>query len=72
MVSGNITDIEAGNASFRKTFASGDLPMPPARKLAIVVCMDARLHPEKFLGLAIGDSHVIRNAGGRVSPDVIR
>ena len=39
--------------------------MPPARKVAIVTCMDARLHPEKFLGLEVGDAPVIRNAGGR-------
>jgi carbonic anhydrase len=53
------------------TFDQGDLPMPPARKVAIVACMDARLHPEKVLGLAIGDAHVIRNAGGRAA-DAIR
>ena len=47
--------------------------MPPARKVAVVTCMDARLqlHPEKFLGLEIGDAHVIRNAGGRVA-DALR
>jgi carbonic anhydrase len=53
------------NATFAQTFDQGDLPMPPARKVAVVACMDARLHPEKVLGLAIGDAHVIRNAGGR-------
>jgi carbonic anhydrase len=46
--------------------------MPPARHAAVLVCMDARLHPEKFLGLSIGDAHVIRNAGGRASDDAIR
>lgn len=45
--------------------------MPPARKVAIVACMDARLHPETFLGLEIGDARVIRNAGGRASDDAI-
>ncbi len=59
------------NATFAATFDKGDLPMPPARKVAIVACMDARLHPEKVLGLAIGDAHVIRNAGGRAE-DAIR
>ena len=53
------------NTIFAASFDQGDLPMPPARKVAVVACMDARLHPEKVLGLAIGDAHVIRNAGGR-------
>jgi carbonic anhydrase len=61
----------AANVGFVSTFDQGDLPMPPARKVAIVACMDARLHPEKVLGLAIGDAHVIRNAGGRAA-DAIR
>lgn len=60
------------NASFADGFTQGDLPMPPARKVAVVTCMDARLHPETFLGLNIGDAHMIRNAGGRVSDDAIR
>jgi Carbonic anhydrase len=72
MASQNITDVLAGNEKFVETFKDGDKPLPPARKLAIVTCMDARLHPEKFLGLEIGDAHVIRNAGGRVSDDAIR
>jgi carbonic anhydrase len=59
------------NAEFAATFTQGNLPMPPARHVAIVACMDARLHPEKALGLAIGDAHVIRNAGGRAA-DAIR
>lgn len=59
------------NAAFAQTFDQGDLPMPPARKVAVVACMDARLHPEKVLGLAIGDAHVIRNAGGRAE-DALR
>ncbi len=59
------------NAIFAASFDQGDLPMPPARKVAVVACMDARLHPEKVLGLAIGDAHVIRNAGGRAE-DAIR
>ena len=50
----------------------GKLPMPPARHLAILTCMDARLDPDKFAGLAEGDAHVIRNAGGRASDDAIR
>jgi len=46
--------------------------MPPARHVAVLACMDARLHPSKFLGLEIGDAHVIRNAGGRASDDALR
>lgn len=50
----------------------GKLPMPPARHLAILTCMDARLDPAKFAGLKEGDAHVIRNAGGRATEDAIR
>ena len=50
----------------------GQLAMPPARRFAILTCMDARLDPAKFAGLAEGDAHVIRNAGGRASDDAIR
>jgi carbonic anhydrase len=60
------------NERFAEDFDRGDLPMPPARNVAVLVCMDARLHPETFLGLDIGDAHVIRNAGGRASDDAIR
>jgi carbonic anhydrase len=62
----------AANQSYARAFDQGDLPMPPARKVAILTCMDARLHPETFLGLQLGDAHVIRNAGGRASDDAIR
>ena len=50
----------------------GDLPVPPAKKLAVVACMDARLMPDRFLGFDIGDAHVIRNAGGIVTDDALR
>lgn len=50
----------------------GNLAMPPARRFAVLTCMDARLDPAKFAGLAEGDAHVIRNAGGRASDDAIR
>ncbi|HEX5503199.1 MAG TPA: carbonic anhydrase [Thermomicrobiales bacterium] len=60
------------NEQYAATFTKGDLPMPPARRVAIVTCMDARLDPAKFLGLHEGDAHVIRNAGGRATPDAIR
>ena len=60
------------NERYAEDFDKGDLPIPPARKLAVVACMDARLDPHRILGLEEGDAHVIRNAGGVVSDDVIR
>ena len=53
-------------------FDKGDLPLPPGRRVAIVACMDARLNPYGLLELSEGDAHIIRNAGGAVTPDVIR
>jgi len=63
-----LQNAEAYAASFDK----GDLPLPPARKVAVLACMDARLNPQKVLGLEEGDGHVIRNAGGVVTDDEIR
>jgi carbonic anhydrase len=63
-----LTNAEAYAASFDK----GDLPLPPARKVAVVACMDARLNPYGLLGLDEGDAHVIRNAGGVITDDEIR
>ncbi len=60
------------NAKYAAKFSKGSLAMPPARKIAIVVCMDARLETGALLGLEEGDAHVIRNAGGVVTDDVIR
>jgi carbonic anhydrase len=60
------------NAAYAGSFTKGDLPMPPARKTAVLVCVDARIDPAKALGLEEGDAHVIRNAGGRASDDAIR
>jgi carbonic anhydrase len=60
------------NAAYAAGFAGQALPAPPALKLAVVACMDARLDPARALGLADGDAHVIRNAGGVVTDDVIR
>jgi carbonic anhydrase len=60
------------NEAYAATFQQGNLPMPPARHVAVLTCMDARLHPARFLGLELGDAHVIRNAGGRASDDAIR
>lgn len=62
----------ASNEQYAASFDHGDLPMPPARKVAVLTCMDARLHPAKFLGLDVGDAHIIRNAGGRASDDALR
>ena len=59
------------NQQFAASFDDAK-PMPPARHVAILTCMDARIHPAKALGLEIGDAHVIRNAGGRASDDAIR
>jgi len=61
-----------GNERYAENFQLGNLPMPPARKLAVVACMDARLMPDQILGFKTGDAHVIRNAGGIVTEDVIR
>ena len=65
-------DFLKANENYAATFQKGDLPMPPARHVAVLTCMDARLHPSRFLGLNEGDAHVIRNAGGRASDDAIR
>ena len=67
-----IDDALESNASYAAGFDKGDLPLPPARNLAVVACMDARLDTHKILGLEEGDAHVIRNAGGVVSDDAIR
>jgi carbonic anhydrase len=59
-------------AAYAATFDKADLPIPPSRKVAIVACMDARLNPYGILGLAEGDAHIIRNAGGVITDDQIR
>lgn len=66
-------EVLKANADYAAEFGDkGDLPMPPGRHFAILTCMDARLDPAKYAGLAEGDAHVIRNAGGRASDDAIR
>src|SRR5215212_8594522 len=66
-------EVLAANAAYAREFgAKRALAMPPARRFAILTCMDARLDPAKYAGLAEGDAHVIRNAGGRASDDAIR
>lgn len=68
-----LEEVLAANARYAQSFGDkGKLPLPPARKFAILTCMDARLQPSKYAGLAEGDAHVIRNAGGRASDDAIR
>src|SRR5258707_14895156 len=68
-----LNEVLTANSKYSADFADkGKLAMPPARRLAILTCMDARLDPAQFAGLAEGDAHVIRNAGGRASDDAIR
>ena len=67
-----IDEILEHNEDFANQFDRGSLPMPPAKKLAVVACMDARLETGVLLKLVEGDAHVIRNAGGVVTDDVIR
>jgi carbonic anhydrase len=67
-----IQEFQKANDAYSSSFSKGNLPMPPGRHVAVVVCMDARLDPARFLGLEEGDAHVIRNAGGRASEDAIR
>jgi len=62
----------AANQQYAEKFTLGHLLMPPARKLAVVACMDARLTVEQFLGLKTGDAHIIRNAGGLATEDALR
>ncbi len=66
-----VDEFLTANASYASTFKKGDLPMPPARKVAVLTCMDARIDPARALGLEEGDAHVIRNAGGRAA-DALR
>src|SRR3974390_834122 len=68
-----LLEVLEANAKYSANFGDrGKLAMPPARRIAILTCMDARLDPAKFAGLTEGDAHVIRNAGGRASDDAIR
>jgi carbonic anhydrase len=66
-------EVLTANQTYARDFGEkGKLAMPPARRFAILTCMDARLDPARFAGLSEGDAHVIRNAGGRASDDAIR
>ena len=69
-MSKTVDEVTLANADYVANFGDkGDLPMPPGRQFAILTCMDARLDPAKYAGLAEGDAHVIRNAGGRASDE---
>src|SRR5438876_4468925 len=68
-----LTEVLAANQTYADAFGpKADLALPPARRFAVLTCMDARLDPAKFAGLREGDAHVMRNAGGRASDDAIR
>src|SRR6266436_4212129 len=68
-----LNEVLSANANYARSFGSkSELALPPARRFAILTCMDARLDPAKYAGLSEGDAHVIRNAGGRASDDAIR
>jgi carbonic anhydrase len=67
-----LDEVLAANARYAAGFTKGGLPAPPARRFAVLTCMDARLDPAKAFGLEEGDAHVVRNAGGRASDDAIR
>ncbi|MFA9408832.1 MAG: beta-class carbonic anhydrase [Candidatus Dadabacteria bacterium] len=72
-MSENIERIKLANNKYSEEFGNkSDLEIPPVRRLAVLTCMDTRLEPMKFLGLELGDAHIIRNAGGRASDDAIR
>src|ERR1700739_3707067 len=69
----SVTDeVVAANRQYAADFKLGNLAMPPARKLAIVACMDARMSLEAMVGLEKGEAHIIRNAGGIVTEDAVR
>lgn len=68
----NTDDLVAGNAAYAEQFDAGHLEAPPRRRLAVLTCMDARVVPHAALGMEIGDMHVVRNAGGRVTDDAER
>jgi len=65
-------ELLANNDLYAASFNKADLPIPPAKKVAVLACMDARLDPAKALGLREGDAHVIRNAGGVATEDALR
>ena len=71
-MTGELEKMLQANEAFVAGFDAGDLQIPPAKGVAVLTCIDARIDPAKALGLDIGDAHVIRNAGGRASGDAVR
>ena len=69
---GQLTAVVEANQRFAASFDKGELEIPPARNIAVLTCIDARIDPAKALGFDIGDAHVIRNAGGRATDDAVR
>jgi carbonic anhydrase len=67
-----INDILRANQAYARDFAEGGLPAPPAKQLVVLTCMDARLTPEDFLDLDLGDAHILRNAGAVATEDALR
>ncbi len=67
-----IDELVENNSRYAADFGKGGLPIPPAKKIAVIACMDARVSPFALLGLEEGDAHVIRNAGGVITDDEIR
>jgi carbonic anhydrase len=69
---GQLASVQEANQRLAESFDKGELEIPPARNIAVLTCIDARIDPAKALGLDIGDAHVIRNAGGRATDDAVR
>ena len=69
---GLFEEVTDANQNYASSFELGHLPMPPARKLAVLACMDARLTVEQIFGLQTGDAHIFRNAGGLATDDALR
>lgn len=67
-----VDELVTNNQRYADSFDAGELPMPPSAKVAVVACMDARLDVYRLLGLRLGQAHVVRNAGGVITEDVIR
>jgi carbonic anhydrase len=67
-----VDDALKGNRAFVRDFQGADVPAPPAKRLIVLTCMDARMTPEDFLDLDVGDAHILRNAGAVVTDDVLR
>jgi carbonic anhydrase len=65
-------DLISANEKYAENFKDGNLPTPPAKKIAVLTCMDARISIKDILGLKLGDAHIIRNAGGIATDDAIR